>query len=262
MDGEAYCESRYPPLLPAYGESRKPPPCAYLLPEYRLLRIALRRQERRISRFAVRLAIHAGARGGPQPQEFWAQQQPVIARAAGRAGSAQLPSGARALAPADAQPGAELRKAQIVGGTGHRFLWSVTASLNPGARQTTVGQAIVFCGLSCLAKARCLTDDENRSSVPLDSRSGAALFFGGARGQFVAAVVMGVRGVTLGPDPGRLVAGHLFVQGFPEVLVDHRLFRGGHPALALPAVDPLGDALLHVFGIGHHFDFAIFLQRT
>src|ERR1035441_9852249 len=35
MEGEAYCESRYPPLLLAYGESRKPPLCAYLLPEYR-----------------------------------------------------------------------------------------------------------------------------------------------------------------------------------------------------------------------------------
>src|SRR5260370_40392611 len=75
-------------------------------------------------------------------------------------------------------------------------------------------------------------------------------------GQFVGAVVVVVGGVAFGPGPGGFVAADGFIQLAPEVAVHHRLSGAGDPALALPAVDPLGDAVLHVLGIGNHFDLA------
>ena len=55
---------------------------------------------------------------------------------------------------------------------------------------------------------------------------------------------------------------HLLVQCLPEILVDHRLLGRRHPALALPAVNPGGDAVLQVLGIGDHFHLAGFVQRA
>src|SRR5260370_30183525 len=86
-------------------------------------------------------------------------------------------------------------------------------------------------------------------------------FAGRAWGELVAAVVVGVVGVPLGPGRDNLVAVGLFVEGLPQVLIDDGLFGRGHPALALPAVDPGGDAVLHIFRIGDHFDFALFAER-
>src|ERR1035441_8294797 len=82
-----------------------------------------------------------------------------------------------------------------------------------------------------------------------------------ARGEFVAAVVVGVVGVTLGPGPGSLMAVHLLVERLPQVLIDDRFFGGCKPALALPAVDPGGDAVLDILGVGDHLHFALFLER-
>ena len=40
------------------------------------------------------------------------------------------------------------------------------------------------------------------------------------------------------------------IKCFPQVVVLHRLFGRGAPAIFFPAVDPLADTLLHVFRIG------------
>src|SRR5882724_5927531 len=80
-----------------------------------------------------------------------------------------------------------------------------------------------------------------------------------ARGQvsqLVGPVVVRVRCVALGPDPGGFVSGHCLVQLSPEVDVEHRLLIASFPLIAFPGVDPLRDAVLDIFGIGHDFDFA------
>src|ERR1017187_4595308 len=82
-----------------------------------------------------------------------------------------------------------------------------------------------------------------------------------ARGQFVAAIVVGMVGVPLGPRPPCLVTGHLFVEGLPQILVEDRLLGGGQPALAFPAVDPRGDAVFDVLRIGDHLHLALFAER-
>src|SRR5690242_13810466 len=58
------------------------------------------------------------------------------------------------------------------------------------------------------------------------------------------------------------MARDFLIERLPEVLVDHRLFRRRHPALSLPAVNPGGDAVLEVFGIGHDFHFATLFERA
>src|SRR6185437_5142859 len=61
-------------------------------------------------------------------------------------------------------------------------------------------------------------------------------------------------GMALHPHPPDLVRADHLVELPPEVGILHRLFRGGLPAARLPAVDPFGDALLHVLRIRveHH----------
>ncbi len=52
------------------------------------------------------------------------------------------------------------------------------------------------------------------------------------------------------------------VQLFPEVLVNDRLLRAGHPVVPLPVRYPNGDAVLYVFGIGDYFHIAGLFQRS
>ena len=51
------------------------------------------------------------------------------------------------------------------------------------------------------------------------------------------------------------------VEFLPEVLIHHRALRLRTPAVALPAVNPGGDAVLQVFGVGDDLDFARFGER-
>src|ERR1017187_943130 len=88
------------------------------------------------------------------------------------------------------------------------------------------------------------------------------LVAGCARGKFVAAIVVAVIGVAFGPRPGGLVTVDLFVEGLPQVLIDDGLLGGGEPAFAFPAVDPGGDAVLDVFGIGDDFHLSDFAQGS
>src|SRR5688572_1655959 len=66
----------------------------------------------------------------------------------------------------------------------------------------------------------------------------------------VGPLVCGVAGVAFHPMPFYLVARHRPVELAPEVHVLHRLPVRGEPAAALPASDPLRDALHHVQRIG------------
>src|SRR5260370_9893593 len=74
-------------------------------------------------------------------------------------------------------------------------------------------------------------------------------------GQLIAAVVVGMGSMALGPLPFDFVPRHLLVQLMPEVLIRDRLFAAGAPAVGLPLMDPLGDSILDVVGIGHDLDF-------
>jgi hypothetical protein len=56
-----------------------------------------------------------------------------------------------------------------------------------------------------------------------------------------------VAGMALDPVPGNLVAFDRLVQRLPQLGVLHRLLVGGLPAVPLPAVNPAGDAVLHIF---------------
>src|ERR1700686_124659 len=62
--------------------------------------------------------------------------------------------------------------------------------------------------------------------------------------QLVAAVVVGVRRVSLGPLPLPFVPRCLLVQLMPQILIRHRLLAAGTPAVHLPFVDPIGNAIL------------------
>src|SRR5262249_51837760 len=66
------------------------------------------------------------------------------------------------------------------------------------------------------------------------------------------AIVLGVVGVTLGPAPGDLVFVREGEQFLPEFGVLDRLLLLGPPAVALPADDPGGDAILDIFAVGDH----------
>src|SRR5687768_2777685 len=66
----------------------------------------------------------------------------------------------------------------------------------------------------------------------------------------VGSLVFRVSGVPFHPEPLDFMLLGKFVQLPPEILVLDRLLVGGAPAAALPAVNPLGDALLHVLRIG------------
>src|SRR5262249_45866324 len=100
-----------------------------------------------------------------------------------------------------------------------------------------------------------------RKSRPGSSRSAAALLPGRERGELVAAVIVLVRCVTLGPGPVGLMLLVVEFELLPEVLVDHGRLGLGHPAVALPVLYPGRDPVLHVFGIGNNVDPASLLQR-
>jgi hypothetical protein len=51
------------------------------------------------------------------------------------------------------------------------------------------------------------------------------------------------------------------VEALPQLDILHRLLVGGAPAVLLPAVDPLGDAVAHVDAIGEEAHPARPLQR-
>src|SRR5689334_3451434 len=76
------------------------------------------------------------------------------------------------------------------------------------------------------------------------AQKGLVLFARGCRGQLVRAIVVVVIRMPLGPGPVDLVPHHLAVEFLPEVLVHHGLLGAGSPAVALPAVNPFGDAVL------------------
>src|ERR1700692_3771948 len=78
--------------------------------------------------------------------------------------------------------------------------------------------------------------------------------------QLIAAIIVGVRGVALGPLPFHLVLRYLLVQLMPEILIRYRLLATGAPAVHFPLMNPLGDSMLDVVGIGHNLYFAGFLQ--
>src|SRR5688572_2855807 len=69
-------------------------------------------------------------------------------------------------------------------------------------------------------------------------------------GELVRPLVFGVSGVAFHPVPLDSMLLRELVQLAPQVGVLDVLPVGGAPAVALPAVDPLRDALLHVLRVG------------
>ena len=51
-----------------------------------------------------------------------------------------------------------------------------------------------------------------------------------------------------------------FVQRLPELNIFNRFFVGGFPAIAFPAMDPLGDAVFHILGVHMHLNITSTLQ--
>src|SRR3954469_6243229 len=68
--------------------------------------------------------------------------------------------------------------------------------------------------------------------------------------------------MALHPLPMDRVPCGLFIECAPEVGVCDRLLRAGSPAVALPALDPLADALPDVLAVGIERDLARPLQRS
>ena len=55
--------------------------------------------------------------------------------------------------------------------------------------------------------------------------------------------------VAFNPVPGYVECGIELVQLHPQVLVFYRLFVGGFPALGLPGVNPLGNAVFYILAV-------------
>src|SRR5205809_7710376 len=85
---------------------------------------------------------------------------------------------------------------------------------------------------------------------------------GGGAGEGVDAVVLGVAAVALDPVPFDSVARDGFQQFLPQVGILDRLAVGGAPAIALPAVDPAGDAVADVDAVGGQADATRLLERV
>src|SRR5258708_40099897 len=64
------------------------------------------------------------------------------------------------------------------------------------------------------------------------------------------------------PHPLDLVRLHFLVEELPQVDILHRLLGRRAPAPRLPALDPFGDALLHILRIGVQHDARRALQRA
>src|SRR5690349_5220461 len=79
--------------------------------------------------------------------------------------------------------------------------------------------------------------------------------------ELIGALVLGMAGVALDPVPADLVRLQRGVETLPELDILHRLLVGGAPAVALPAVDPAGDALPDILAVGVEIDGARLLQR-
>src|SRR5580704_17109147 len=78
--------------------------------------------------------------------------------------------------------------------------------------------------------------------------------------QLIAAIIVGVRGMALGPLPFHFVLRYLLVQLMPEILIRDRFLAAGLPAVPFPLMNPLGDPMLDIVGVGHDLYFTRFLQ--
>ena len=74
--------------------------------------------------------------------------------------------------------------------------------------------------------------------------------------QGIGALIALMAGMALDPVPFDIVASQLFVQHRPQIGVLDRLFRRRAPAIALPFMDPLGDALPDILRVGVKIDAA------
>src|SRR5699024_2759265 len=74
-------------------------------------------------------------------------------------------------------------------------------------------------------------------------------FLHAAVGELVGAFVARITGMAPDPRPRHVVTRDELIEFTPQLGIRHRLLRRGAPAVALPAVDPLGHPLHHVLGI-------------
>src|SRR5258708_29915434 len=79
-------------------------------------------------------------------------------------------------------------------------------------------------------------------------------------GKFVGAFVEVVTGMTTHPMPMHRVATDRSVESLPQIGILDRLPGGGPPAVAFPAVDPIGDSLAQIFAVGMEIDIARALE--
>lgn len=77
-----------------------------------------------------------------------------------------------------------------------------------------------------------------------------AQFGDGVVGELVGHFVAGVAGVAFDPLPVDGVAARKLVEFLPEVAVLHWFFLRGFPAVFFPLVNPAGDAVFDVVGVG------------
>src|SRR5690606_34877795 len=80
-------------------------------------------------------------------------------------------------------------------------------------------------------------------------------------GELVATLVFRMAGMALQPVPSDVVAPDGLVQPAPEILVLHCGLGRGLPAIALPAVDPAGDAVAQIDAVRVELDLHRPLER-
>ena len=67
--------------------------------------------------------------------------------------------------------------------------------------------------------------------------------------------------MALDPEPGDIMLLLCRIQALPQLSILNRLFVGGFPAVALPAIDPFADPVFDIDAVGREFDIAPLLQR-
>src|SRR5262249_46143355 len=72
--------------------------------------------------------------------------------------------------------------------------------------------------------------------------------------QLIGTLIVVMAGMALDPMPAYLMALQSEIEALPQIGILHWLLLGRFPAVALPAMDPLADAVPQILPVGWQFD--------
>src|SRR5712691_2276149 len=139
----------------------------------------------------------------------------------------------------------------------HQLSSSAQADDPVSADVSEESSTVVFTGCPAFAGH----DESESSSVGIGTSRLLARFRQALLRQAVGALVEIVAGVAAHPVPAHVVLLEGRVEPLPQIDVLDRLAVGGAPAVALPLLDPAGDAAAQILAVGVEVDAAGPLER-